>query len=105
MNDFREALARFREAVHHEGERSGSPGLQTVLKVDRRSKNIRLRWAVAAVVVLTLGAIPPYRIAQQRHHEAEQEKADALLLRKVNAGLSRSVPRAMAPLMNWNPGN
>jgi hypothetical protein len=110
MNDFRpghfqEAVARFRDAVRQEGERSEVPGLHAILSRDRRTKSIRLRWAVAAVVALMLGAIPAYERAQERLREAEQEKADAVLIEQVNAGLARSVPRAMAPLMDWAPGN
>jgi hypothetical protein len=114
MNDFRpgdfqEAVARFRDAVHQEGERTASPGLDAILARERRSKRARLRFAVAAMVVLALGAIPAYENARhmnaQRQREAAQARADALLLEQVNAGLSRSVPRAMAPLMGWAPGN
>jgi hypothetical protein len=47
------------------------------------------------MVAVTLGAIPIYRDAQQR----AQDRADVLLMEKVNAALSRPVPRALAPLM------
>jgi hypothetical protein len=103
MNDFREAIAEFRHSIHREGERNGSPGLQAILSRDRRAKGLRLRWAAAAAVALMLAAVPTYENVQQRQREAEQEKADTLLLQQVNAGLSRSVPRAMTPLMNWAP--
>lgn len=108
--DFREAVARFRDALRQEGERSESPGLQAILSRDRSAKSIRpqwtrVAWAAAAVVALMLGAIPAYERAQERQREAEQEKADAQLLEQVNAGLARAVPRAMAPLMDWTPGN
>jgi hypothetical protein len=105
MNDFRETLTRFRDAVREQGEQSRSPGFRAILEHERERRSIRMRWAVAAVVVLLLGAIPVYKNAQERQREAEQEKADALLLEQVNAGLSRSVPRAMAPLMGWAPTN
>ena len=109
MNDVREALSRFRDALHQEGERTASPGLQAMLLRDCRLKRARLRLAAAAVVALTLAAIPAYENAQrvngQRQREAEQARADALLLKQVNTGLARSVPRAMAPLMDWAPGN
>jgi hypothetical protein len=109
MNDFRpgdfqEAVSRFRDAIRQEGERSESPGLQAILSRERSAKSIRLRWAVAAVVALMLGAIPAYERAQELQREAEQEKADAVLMEQVNAGLARSVPRAMSPLMSWAPG-
>jgi cytochrome c-type biogenesis protein CcmH/NrfG len=104
MNDFRNALGRFREAVRLEGERSEVPGLRAILERERRATGVRLRWAAAAAVVaLALGAIPAYENAVLKQREAEQEKADALLMEQVNAGLSRSVARAMTPLMDWAP--
>jgi hypothetical protein len=96
------ALAQFKEAMHGEGERTQIPGLQTILLRDRRA-GLRLRWAAAAVAALAMAAIPIYENERQRQHEAEQERADSLLLEQVNAGLSRSVPRAMTPLMGWAP--
>ena len=103
MNDFRVALARFRYAVRQEGEQHECPGLQAILERERSAKSLRLRLAAAAAVVLVLAAIPAYKNAQQWQREAKQAKADALLVEQVNAGLSRSVPRAMAPLMGWAP--
>jgi hypothetical protein len=116
MNDFplrgsREALSRFRDAVHREAERSESPGLQAILAGERPAKDLRFRWAVAASVALAVGAIPAYvhsyESARERQREAAQAEADAtadsLLVEQVNAGLSRSVPRAMTPLAGWAP--
>jgi hypothetical protein len=105
MNGFREALAMFRDAVRQEGERNESPGLQAILERERSAQGLRLRWAAAAAAVLVLGTIPAYKNAQQRQSEAEQAKADALLLEQVNVGLSRSVPRVMAPLLDWAPAD
>ena len=101
--DFKEAVGRFRDAVHREGERSESPGLHALLSRERSAKGIKMRWALAAVVGLALVAIPVYQNEQQRQREAEQEKADAVLMEQVNAGLARSVPRAMSSLMSWAP--
>jgi hypothetical protein len=103
MNDYREAIAQFRHSIHREGERNGSPELQAILSRDRRANGLRLRWAAAAVVALAMAAVPAYENVLQRQRDAKQEKADALLLEQVNAGLSRSVPRAMTPLMGWAP--
>ena len=56
------------------------------------------RWILATAVLSTLIAAPVYwNVRQQR--AAEQAKADELLLERVNAGLSRSVPASMEPLM------
>jgi len=100
MNDFRQVVSRFREAVQREGERTEAPGLQTILTRERRAVSLRLRWAAAVVVMLAV--IPVYQNVQ-RQREAAQETADELLMEQVNAGLSRSVPRAMAPLLDWAP--
>jgi hypothetical protein len=108
MNDFRpqdfqEAVAQFRHSIHREGERTESPGLPAILSRERQAASLRLRWAAAALVALMLAAVPAYVSVQQRQRETEQEKADTLLLQQVNTGLSRSVPRAMTPLMGWAP--
>jgi hypothetical protein len=50
---------------------------------------------MAAMLLITVGAMPVYRNAQRR----EQERADSVLMEKVNAALSRPVPRALAPLL------
>ena len=101
MNEFRETVSRFRNGMREEGERSACPGLQTILHRDRVAKSFRLRWAAAAaVLLLTLGAIPIYQ-NQQNKREAAQEQADTLLLEQINAGLSRSVPPAMEPLLGF----
>jgi hypothetical protein len=107
MNQFRETLARFRESVRQEGERSEIPKLRDLLERERPVRSLGLRWtdvawAAAATVALMLAAIPAYQ-SVQRQREIEQDKADALLLEQVNAGLSRSVPRAMEPLMDRAP--
>jgi hypothetical protein len=100
MNEFRQ----FREAIHRAGERSEIPRLQAILAGGRRSSmGLTLRWAAVAAVMLMLAAVPAYESAQ-RQRELDQEKADALLMEQVNANLSRSVPRAMAPLMKWGAG-
>lgn len=103
MSRFRDAVGEFRHAVHSAGEQYECPGLEGVLEQERIAKRVRLRWAAAAAVVLVLAAIPPYRHAQEQQRAAAQAQADAMLLERVNDGLSRSVPRAMAPLLKWAP--
>lgn len=99
MNDFRKTVTQFRNAMREEGERNACPGLQAMLHRERAAKSFRLRWAVAAAgLLITLGAIPIYQ-REQSQREAAQERSDMLLLEQVNAGLSRSVSPAMAPLL------
>jgi len=56
------------------------------------------RWILATAALMLLTAAPLYWSAQEQR-EADQAKADELLLERVNAGLSRSVPASMEPLM------
>jgi putative copper export protein len=113
MNNIGRAVSNFRNAIHQEGERAAIPSLPAILSGERRQNGLSPRltkatWAAAVAVVLALGAIPAYQNAQRlklQQREAEQEKADTLLMEQVNAGLSRSVPRAMTPLADWTPGN
>ena len=98
MNHFNEALANFREAIREEGERSISPSLQQLLYREKSGGSRRLRWAVAAGLILTIGAIPLYQ-GEQRKRAAAQDQADTLLLEQVNESLSQSVLPALEPLM------
>jgi hypothetical protein len=56
------------------------------------------RWILATAALVLLVATPIYWNARQQQ-AAEQAKADELLLRRIDANLSRSVPASMEPLM------
>jgi hypothetical protein len=56
------------------------------------------RWILATAAVLLLIATPVYWNARQQR-AAEQARADELLLQRIDASLSRSVPTSMEPLM------
>ena len=56
------------------------------------------RWILATAAVLLLIATPVYWNARQQR-AAEQAQADELLLQRIDASLSRSVPASMEPLM------
>jgi hypothetical protein len=90
-------VGEFRGALQVQAERTPAPRLQTILDRERPQAHHALRWAAAAVLVVTLGSIPVYREAQQRERK-EQERADAQLLKQINTSLSRSVPRAFGAL-------
>lgn len=103
MSSFREALTHFRDSLHDAGEKNESPGLPGILAYEHQVRRVRLRWVAAAAMVLVLAAVGSYPTARQQRRAAEQARADALVLERVNAGLARPVPRAMAPLFKWAP--
>lgn len=56
------------------------------------------RWAAIAAA-LFIAIAPLYKSLTEKRREAETEKADTLLLERVNARLSQALPEAMEPLM------
>lgn len=85
--------------------RSALTGFQSSLEqcpvppVSRRSVRPALsRWVLASAALSLMVAGPVWWNARQQR-AAEQAKADELLLERVQAGLSRSVPASMEPLM------
>lgn len=105
MNEdqLKDAIAAFRGSIRRQGDQMESPGLEAILKREQVSRRPRpLRWVVTAAVVLVLGAIPvSYERSREQQRAAEQAREDAILLQKVNAGLSRTVPRSLEPLLGW----
>lgn len=102
MSSFRKAVTEFRAAVREAGEQYASPGLHDILERERSARRVRWQWAAAGVMMLALAAIPLYRQAQ-REQPADEARADALMLERVNVGLARSAPRAMAALAYGSP--
>jgi hypothetical protein len=99
MNDFDDALSRFRSAIIQEGERSHIPSLQAIFELERPSIGRRLEWGAVMLLVLAFAAIPTYLHERRLRREAAEERADAMLSEQIDAGLSRSVSRALVPLM------
>ena len=99
MSEFRTRLNEFRQAMHDDGDRSAIPSLQQILERGNPTPVLQFRWAAAAMVAMTLAAIPVYNDSVRRQHQAELNRADALLMERVNAALARPVPRALSPLM------
>jgi hypothetical protein len=96
------ALGLFRGSVRHwsSGQSRAEPPAIGSISPARRGPSIQpMRWALAAVTLLVLAAVPIYRNAQDRQRQAEIAKADALLLEQVDAEVSRAVPRPMEPLV------
>jgi hypothetical protein len=89
MQQFQNALAGFRSSL----EQAQVPAVSY-----SRVRQTLPRWILAAAALSLLVATPVYWNARQQR-AAEQAKADELLLERVNASLSRSVPASMEPLM------
>jgi hypothetical protein len=89
LQQFQNALAGFRSSL----EQSPVPAVSY-----SRVRQILPRWILATAALALLVATPVYWNARQQR-AAEQAKADELLLERIDAGLSRSVPASMEPLM------
>ncbi len=89
LDQFQNALTGFRSSL----ERSPVPAISY-----SRVRQTLPRWILAAAALSLLVATPVYWTARQQR-AAEQAKADELLLERIDAGLSRSVPASMEPLM------
>jgi len=89
LHQFQKALVGFRSSL----EQSPVPPVSYL-----RVRGTLPRWILATAAVLLLTAAPVYWNARQQR-AAEQSKTDELLLERVNAGLSRTVPASMEPLM------
>jgi hypothetical protein len=55
------------------------------------------RWAAIAAALL-IAAAPLYKSLTGKRREAETDRADTLLLERVNARVARTLPEAMEPL-------
>jgi hypothetical protein len=89
LRQFRNALAGFRSSL----EQSPVPPVSYL-----RERQILPRWILATAALSLVVAAPLYWNARQQR-AAEQSKTDELLLERVNAGLARTVPASMEPLM------
>ena len=83
-------LAAFRQLTFDSGTED-----RLLSSVHRPKAGVRSWWPLAAAALLLIAALPLYKAAHNR-----QEEADALLLERVEAGVSRGVPAAMEPLLH-----
>ena len=88
LEQFQNALAGFRGSL----EQAPVPAMRLA-----RRKHVLPRWVMAAAALSAIIAAPVYWNARQQ--AAERAKADQLLLERIDAGLSRSVPASMELLM------
>jgi anti-sigma factor RsiW len=101
LTNFREALAEFRGAVHTWSEDQAAQyqanATSTVPASDPESRpwtaSQQLAWALLIAVVCILASfVVPWR-------EGDNIGGDAVLLKQVDAQVSRTVPSSMEPLM------
>ncbi len=98
MNDeeFKDGISWFRGLIRYEGDQAEIP--VQIVRTPVRVPQSPLRWVAAAVALLALGVIP-YERTREQQRAAEQAREDAILLEKINAGISRTVARSMEPLL------
>ena len=99
LSDFRDSLRSWSAAE------SVSPG-PVWLTGNPRSTH-RLRWALVAVAMVLLAAIPVYR-ARERPRLVDTSAEDTVLLEQIDANVSRTVPATMEPLtglVSWSSTN
>ena len=89
LHQLRSVLAGFRSSL----EQSPVPAVSY-----SRVRPTLPRWILATAALALLVATPVYWNARQERAE-EQARADELLLERIDASLSRSVPASMEPLM------
>jgi hypothetical protein len=101
LEHLKETFSVFRESVH---QWSGKNERAIPKSIDFQQNAagfgfLRLRWALASVVLIILFVIPVLK-NKREEQRTRQAMEDALLLEQVNASLSREVPASMEPLMN-----
>lgn len=89
LDQFQIALSGFRSSLEH----SPAPPI----RLGRAGQTLP-RWILATAALSLIVAAPVYWKARQQR-DAEQAQADQRLLERVHAGLSRTVPASMEPLM------
>jgi hypothetical protein len=92
-------LSEFRDSLRSWSFEQGGSAPRPVWLTESPRGTHRLRWALVAVAMVLLAAIPVYRSRVQRHR-VDTSVEDSLLLEQIDAGVSRSVPAPMEPLTN-----
>ncbi|MGD0616472.1 MAG: hypothetical protein ABSB67_02305 [Bryobacteraceae bacterium] len=100
------ALSDFRDSLRSWGAAEGAPP-QPMWRTENAQGAHRLRWALAAMVLVLLAAIPVY-LARDRPRPGGTSAEDAVLLEQIDANVSRTVPATMEPLtslVSWSSTN
>ncbi len=97
------ALTEFRDSLREWSAEQGGSAPRPVWLTASRGAH-RLRWAMVAVAMILLAAIPIYR-SRMPQPRVDTSMEDAALLEQIDAGVSRSVPAPMKPLtglVSWS---
>ncbi|MGA2183083.1 MAG: hypothetical protein ABSH47_08645 [Bryobacteraceae bacterium] len=90
-------FSEFRDSLRYWSAAQGGSAPRPVWLTESPLGAHRLRWALVAVTMVLLAAIPFYRSRVQQH-QVDTNLEDAVLLEQIDAGVSRSIPAPMEPL-------
>jgi len=100
------ALSDFRDSMRSWSAAEGAP-LRPMWRTESPHRTHRLRWALVAMALVLLAAIPVY-LARERPHPVDTSAEDTVLLEQIDANVSRTVPATMEPLtrlVSWSSTN
>lgn len=101
LSRMQSTLELYRDSVRQWSDRQSRPELRA-WRPSERSRWFDMQvWRLGMVVtaMVVLAVVPVYRNASARMRAAELARQDALLLERVDAELSRTVPASMEPLL------
>ena len=100
------ALSDFRDSLRSWSAAEGAPP-RPMWRTESAHGTHRLRWAMVAMALVLLAAIPVY-LARERPHPVDTSAEDTVLLEQIDANVSRTVPATMEPLtglVSWSSTN
>jgi hypothetical protein len=99
-------LSDFRDSLRSWSAAEGVPP-RLAWRPESPHRTHRVRWALVAMAMMVLVAIPVYRAREQRR-VVDTSAEDAVLLEQIDANVSRTVPATMEPLtrlVSWSSTN
>lgn len=94
-----ERIVRGIQSFAFECDPAASARIQNAVVAHARKPARAWKWAMAAAATLLVALVPIYKSVR----DERSEKADALLMERVESGLRRAVPVAMEPLIQAQP--
>ena len=99
LTELHGTLSDFRDSLRDWGAAQPDAAPRSVWLTETPHRAHRLRWALVAMAMVVLAAIPVYR-SHEEQRRLDTSLEDAVLLEQIDAGVSRSVPVPMQPLTN-----